>query len=236
MKKVTRFIPLVILILLFLIAHKFKLTEYLNYVTLKTYHLELTTWVNNNLLLAIIIFSITYILLVAASIPGATLGTIVGGFLFGNLSGTIIVLISATIGATCLYLAVKLALGDYISKRIGTRVKFMEKHFHENSFYYLLSLRLLPIAPFFLVNLAAGIFAVTFRNFFVATILGMIPATFVYVNMGSSLNTAFLKPGNQFEIAALLTPQIIFAFILLAIISIVPIVWKQIRRSKPHDN
>lgn len=229
MNKFWRFFPLILIIILFSIAHKYKISDYLTYATLKQYHIQLANWVNSHFILAIIIFSLCYILIVAASIPGATIGTLIGGFLFGSILGTFIIVVSATIGATCLFLAVKLALGEYITKKIGSKVKFMERHFHKHSFYYLLSLRLLPIAPFFLINLAAGIFAVPFKNFFFATFFGIIPGTFVYANVGASLNSVFMHSGNELNPGSFLNLQIIIAFALLGVISIIPALIKQYR-------
>lgn len=231
LKKLLRYLPLILIIVLFVIAYKYNINHYLNYATLKQYHIELSDWVNSHFVLAICLFMLAYILVVVASIPGATICTLVGGFLFGSILGTLFVVISATIGATLLFMAVKLALGDVVARKIGGKVKFMEQHFKDNAFFYLLSLRFLPVAPFFLINLAAGLFAIRLRDFFFATLLGIIPGSFIYVNIGASLNTIFAKPGDTFNFSSLVSPQILIAFALLGLISIIPVIIKQRKRT-----
>ncbi|HLX54214.1 MAG TPA: VTT domain-containing protein, partial [Aquella sp.] len=154
--------------------------------------------------------------------------------LFGSILGTALVVISATIGATILMVAIKLALGEVVAQKIGARVKGMESNFKHNAFFYVLSMRFLPIVPFFLINLAAGIFNMKIIPFFIATLIGIIPGTFVYVNIGANLNVVFNQPGDSFSLSSVITPNIIIAFSLLALLSLLPTVVKKVRNK--HAN
>lgn len=227
MRKYFRFIPIVIIAVLIVVFLKSGLTQYLNYVTLKQYHLQLVEYVNMHFALTILIFSLCYIIVVICSIPGATFFTLLGGLLFGSILGTAVVVISATVGATILLIAIKLAFGDFVSKKIGKRVSFMESSFKDNAFFYLLSMRLLPVMPFFIINLAAGIFNMEVMTFFWATLLGIIPGSFVYVNIGANLNNLFNQSGNNFVISSFITPGIIIAFSLLAVLSLLPVIFRK---------
>jgi len=232
LRKLCRFIPIAAIAILILIAIKFHLTHYLNYATLKKYHLQLTNYVDEHFFLTLLVFCLSYILIVASSIPGATFLTLLGGFLFGSILATTAVIISATIGATVLMSAIKLVLGEVSAKKIGSKVKGMENKFRHNAFFYVLSMRFLPIVPFFLISLAAGIFNMKIVPFFIATLIGIIPATFVYVNIGANLNKAFNQSGNSFSIYSVITPNIIIAFSLLAVLSLMPLIIKKVSNKR----
>ncbi len=226
MQKIHRFLPIILVVILIAVLLNSGLIRYLNYQTLKEYHLQLVTYVQEHFWLTMVLFCFSYILIVMASIPGATFFTLLGGLLFGSMLGTVVVVISATVGATLLVMAIKLALGEMVARKIGAKVKFMENNFKHNAFFYLLSLRFLPVVPFFLINLAAGIFNINSGTFFLATLIGIIPGSFVYVNIGANLNTLFNQPGNNFVLSSFITPQIITAFGLLAILSLLPVIFR----------
>lgn len=232
MKKTIRFIPILLIIVLLIVAFKCNVSSYLNFKTLKVHHLELINYVNEHFITAMLVFSSAYIILVVTSFPGATFFSLLSGFLFGSTLGTVLVVIAATIGATLLFLAVRLALGDIIRNRFGYRVQFMEKNLEQNAFFYLLSLRLMPIMPFWLINLVAGIFNIKFRDFIITTFLGIIPGAFVYVNIGSSLTTIF-GMNDDFKVSSLVNPNILIALMLLALLSIIPAI---IKSKKKVDN
>lgn len=226
MKRFYRVIPLLLIVILFFIAYKLQLTDHLNFANLKKHYLQLANYVDLHFGLSVFIFCLIYILVVVTSIPGATILSLLGGFLFGSILGTVLAITCATIGATLLFLAVKIALGEIVSNKIGNQVRFFKKNLEANSLYYLLSLRLLPIFPFFLINLACGIVNISLRNFVIATFFGIIPGTFVYVNIGSSLNSVFEQSSNTFQISSLISPQIIIALVLVGILSLIPVIIK----------
>lgn len=235
MKNLKRFIPLSIIAIIIITAIKFNIMQYLNFASLQQHHTQLALYVQNHYFLSISIFCICYIVLVTASIPGASIFSLLAGFLFGSIIGTSLVVTSATIGATLLLIAVKLAFGESVAAKIGSKVKFMETNFKQNAFYYLLSLRFLPIMPFWLINLAAGIFNVKLRDFILATFLGIIPGTFVYVNIGSSLTSIFAQNSNEFKLSSLISPQILLALTLLGVISFIPVIAKSLKKGKTSD-
>ena len=234
MKNLKRFIPLIIIIGIIFVAISFNIMHYLNFASLQQYHTQLAGYLQNNYLLSIVIFCISYIVLVTASIPGASILSLLAGFLFGNVIGTSLVVTSATIGATLLVIAVQLAFGESVAAKIGSKVQFMETNFKQNAFYYLLSLRFLPIMPFWLINLAAGIFNVRLRDFILATFLGIIPGTFVYVNIGSSLTSIFAQNSSEFKLRTLISPQILLALTLLGLISFIPVIVKSLKKGKTN--
>lgn len=235
MKQLKRYIPIIIIGGIILLAIKFNLLHYLNFATLQQYHTQLALYVQDNYWLSIVIFCISYIIVVMTSIPGASIFSLLGGFLFGSIIGTSLVVISATIGATLLVIAVQLAFGESVAAKIGAKVKFMETNFRQNAFYYLLSLRFIPVMPFWLVNLAAGIFNIKLRDFILATFLGIIPGTFVYVNIGASLTGVFAQNSAEFKLSTLVSPQILIALTLLGIISFIPAIVKSLKKGKNND-
>lgn len=232
MRKIYRFLPIAAVAILILIAIKFHLTHYLTYATLKKYHLQLASYVNEHFIMALLVFCLSYILIVASSMPGTIFLTLLSGFLFSGILGTALVAISATVGATILMVAIKLALGELITKKIGAKVKNMEKNFKENAFFYVLSMRFFPMVPFFLISIAAGIFDMEVIPFFIATLIGIIPGTFIYVNIGANLSMAFNQPGDTFSISSVITPSIIIAFSLLAILSLLPLIIRKNRNKR----
>lgn len=232
MKKFTRAIPLIIIAGVIIFAIKLNILHYLSFAALQEYHQQLAHYVENNFAISIVVFCLFYIVVVATSIPGALFVSLLGGFLFGTLLGTLLVVSSATIGATLLVIAVQLAFGESVAAKIGSKVKFMETNLQQNAFFYLLSLRFLPVVPFWLVNLAAGIFNIKLRDFMLATFIGIIPGTFVYVNIGASLTSVFAQNSTKFKLSGLVSPQILIALTLLGVISFIPAIIKSLKKRK----
>ena len=141
---------------------------------------------------------------------------------------------SATIGATLLVIAVKLAFGESVAAKIGSKVKFMETNFKTECFLLSLSLRFLPIMPFWLINLAAGIFNVKLRDFYFSYFFGNNSRTFVYVNIGASLTTIFAQNSSEFKLSSPISPQILLALTLLGIISFIPVIIKSLKKGKTN--
>ncbi|MCZ6589912.1 MAG: VTT domain-containing protein, partial [Alphaproteobacteria bacterium] len=167
----------------------------------------------------------------ALAIPGALVLTIAGGFLFGTLWGTVWVVIGATAGASLLFLVARTALGEALRARAGPMLKKIEAGFGANAFSYLLSLRLLPIFPFFIVNVVPAFVGVPLRTFVLATVLGIIPGSFVFASVGAGLGSAFemvMEP----TLASAITPEIIIALVSLAILALLPIVWKKLKAGR----
>lgn len=219
---------MLIIVILSIAVLAFDFHHYFNVETFKTHQKSLYGFILHNLFLSIIIYVVTYVSVVVLSIPGATFMTLVGGFLFGQWMGTCMVVFSATLGASLLFLSAKMASADLLSKKVGSLSKKMQDGFLENAFSYLLTLRLIPLFPFFAVNLAAALFQIPFRTFFIGTFLGIVPGTFVYVSMGVALREVIQKP--SFSLKVILEPKILLAFIGLGVLSLLPVFYKKLKK------
>jgi uncharacterized membrane protein YdjX (TVP38/TMEM64 family) len=232
--KSMRWIPLFLLILGLSLAIYFRLYTYLSFASLQKHHAFLAQWTHEHYLLSVCCFIAIYIISVAISIPGAVFLTLISGFLFGLFWGTIYVVFSATIGAMVLFLAINTAFGEWLTQRAGDRIKKMELGFKQHAFNYLLTLRLIPIFPFWLINIAAALLNVSTRTFLTATFIGIIPGSFIYVSIGSGLNHLF-DTGQAPNLTIIFTPPILLPLIGLAILSLIPVFYKKNRARKKHD-
>jgi len=205
--------------------YAFGLNDYLNFESLRENRAALLNYVENYGAASALAFALIYIVCVAFSLPGAAFLTITGGFLFGPMLSVIYVVVAATIGATILFLIAKTTLGDAFEARMGPWLKKMERGFQENALSYLLVLRLIPLVPFFVVNLVPAFLGVKLRTFFFATLIGIVPGTFVYAQVGVGLGSIF-SGGQAFSASAILTPDVVFAMVGLAVLSLVPVLYK----------
>ncbi len=211
--------------------YAFGLDAYLNFDVLRDNREALLDLVQQNGVTAALLFSALYIVVVAFSLPGGAFLTIAGGFLFGPFLGTGYVVISATIGATLLFLIAKTAIGDTFRRRMGPALQKMEAGFRENAFSYLLVLRLIPLFPFFVVNLVPAFLGVSLRTYVLATLIGIIPGTVVFAQVGAGLGSIF-DSGASFTVSGILTPDIILALSGLALLSLAPILYKKLRAKR----
>jgi uncharacterized membrane protein YdjX (TVP38/TMEM64 family) len=198
---------------------------------------------------AIVAFTAIYAATVALSLPGAAVLTLAGGFLFGWLWGAIASVIAATIGAIVIFLIARSALGEPLAARAGPWLAKLRAGFQEDAFSYLLFLRLVPIFPFWLVNLAPALLGVGLGTYALATLIGIIPGSFAYSIAGRGLDTVIAaqraahqsclaKMGSDaedlcpfvLEPKALLTPGLIAAFVALGLVALIPIAIKRFRR------
>ena len=208
------------------------LNKYLTLDVLKDNREALGSWVQTHQIEAVIYFVIIYALVVAFSLPIASLFTITGGLLFGTVFGTIWVVIGATTGATLTFLAAKAAIGDSLRRRFGQRFKAMEDGLRTSAFSYLLVLRLVPLFPFWLVNLAPAFFGVRTRTYVAATLIGIVPGSFVYASVGTGLNALF-DAGQNPDLSIILKPQFIVPIVGLALLALVPVLYRSLSSSKP---
>lgn len=221
-----RLMPLLILVIALLVFFATGLHRYFSFSTLKMQREQLLAWTNKNHGIAAISYIAIYIIAAAISIPGATILTLIGGFLFGLWLGTLYVVISATIGACLIFLAAKTALSDLLKRKAGKFINKLEKEFKANSMNYLLFMRLIPIFPFWLINILAGLFGVTLTTFFITTFLGIIPGSFIYVSVGNGLG-AILAEGKTPDLSIIFKPAVLLPLLGLAILSLAPIIYKK---------
>jgi uncharacterized membrane protein YdjX (TVP38/TMEM64 family) len=160
--------------------------------------------------------------LVALSVPGAAVMTIAGGFLFGTWTGAVCAVIGATLGATALFVAARAGLGG-LTRRAGRFAAKLEAGFRADAFSYLLVLRLVPIFPFWLVNLVPALVGVRLATFVLATFLGIIPGSFVYASLGSGLGSVVEEP----DLAIVFEPRVLLPVVGLALLALIPVGYKR---------
>ena len=146
-------------------------------------------FVNQHRMMSVVAFVVIYIVTVAVSLPGATFLTVTGGFLFGLVTGAVAAEIGATVGAALIFLVARTALGEPLLRRAGPRARQLARGFRDDAFSYLLFLRLVPVFPFFLVNLVPAFAGVHLRSFVTATAIGVIPAVVVFSLAGTGLDS-----------------------------------------------
>jgi len=231
--KLARWFFLGIFLLLIAAVLYFHLYRYLSFQTLQHYRNQLIAWTTQHYVLTVISFIVIYMLAVALSVPGAIFLTLTGGFLFGMVWGTFYVVIGATLGAILIFLLVKSLLGEWLAKRAHGWIAKMEQGFRQNAFSYLLMLRLIPIFPFWLVNIVPALLNVKLRTFIYATALGIIPGSFVYAWVGHGMG--YLLDRNQApNLGIILTPPILLPLLALALLSLVPVIYQR-WQGKKHE-
>ena len=209
----------------------------------------LRSFIESNLLLSLAAFVALYAVTVALSLPGGAVLTIAGGFLFGWVLGGITSVVAATLGAIVVFVIAKSALSDVLQARAGPWLSRFRDGFHEDAFSYLLFLRLVPVFPFWLVNLAPGLLGVPFATYVVTTFLGIIPGTFAFSLAGNGLDSVIAAQqaahqsclakageGGQescpqgLDPSAFLTPELIAGLAALGIVALIPVAVKWFRR------
>jgi uncharacterized membrane protein YdjX (TVP38/TMEM64 family) len=223
-----RLIPVGVLVLGLVAFFVFDLDRFLSFEALRENRAALLNWVDTYGIVAALIYMLIYAVAIAFSLPGGAVLTITGGFLFGSVWGTACVIFAATAGATALFLIAKTSFGDALRAKAGPALQRMQDGFQEGALSYLLVLRLVPLFPFFLVNLVPAFLGVSLRVYVIGTFIGIIPGTFVFATVGAGLGSVF-DQGGEFSAAGILTPQIITALIGLAVLALIPVVYKKIK-------
>lgn len=226
-----RFGPLAMLVVAIAAFFALGLDDWLSFRALRDNRDALQAFVAERYILAVVAFISIYAAATALSVPGATVLTVTGGFLFGNLQGTAWAVIGATIGATLVFLAARSALGDALRRRTGGWIKRLEDGFRENAFSYLLFLRLVPLFPFFVVNLAPAFLGVRLGTYVAATFVGIIPGGFVYAQVGHGLDSIF-QAGGEPDLGDIFTADVIAAFVGLGLLALLPVAVRRIRRRR----
>lgn len=171
-------------------------------------------------------FIAIYVVQTALSLPGAAILSLAAGAIFGALLGTVYAVIGATIGAVLAFLVTRYLFHDAVERKFGEKLAKLNRELDQAGLNYLLFLRLVPVFPFFLINLAAGLTKMPLRTFFFGTLIGIIPGGFVYVNAGASLASIT----STREIASL---RVLGSFALLGLFALVPVVYRKFRDRGP---
>ena len=203
--------------------------EVLNFETLRTQSGFLQEFVEAHYIRAVAFYMCAYILITAFSLPMALPMTLFGGFLFGAYSGTFYTTASATIGAVLIFLAARYALSDWFGQKVEGILHRLKDGFNENAFAYLLTLRLIPLFPFWAVNIVPALLSVPLRIFTLSTFIGIIPATFVFTLAGSGLSEVFLSQ-SEFSLSSVITPKLLLALTGLGILALLPVLWKKFKK------
>ena len=199
----------------------FDLGRFLSLESLKANRDHLLAFTEDNYTAAVGLFILLYIAVTGLSLPGATILTLAGGFVFGAVPATLYVNIGATTGATLAFVAARYVLRDSVEQKFGRWLEPLQQGFAKNAFSYLLTLRLIPLFPFFVVNLVSGLTRVSVGTYVAATALGIIPGSFVYAYAGRQVGTI----NSLKEIAS---PQVLGAFVLLGAFALAPLLYKKL--------
>jgi uncharacterized membrane protein YdjX (TVP38/TMEM64 family) len=198
----------------------FDLDRFLSLEALQANRDRLLGFADGHYASAVGLFIFAYCTVVGLSLPGGAIMTLAGGFLFGSALGTLYVNVGATTGATLAFLAARYLLRDWVERKFGSRLSPFQEGFAKNSFSYLLTLRLIPLFPFFLVNMLSGLTRVPIGTYVAATALGIIPGSFVFAYAGRQLGTI-----NSLK--EIVSPNVLFAFTLLGLLALVPVLYKK---------
>jgi len=202
----------------------FDLGRYFTLNALKDNKDSLRGFTETNYALTAALFVLIYCVQTALSLPGATILTLAGGFLFGTFTGGFFVNIGATSGAALAFLASRYLFKETVERKFGKKLGSMQEGFENNAFNYLLTLRLIPLFPFFLVNLASGLTRIKLPTYILATAIGILPGSLVYSNAGKQLGTI-----NSLKDIA--SPGVMGAFVLLGLLSMVPVLFNKWKSS-----
>jgi uncharacterized membrane protein YdjX (TVP38/TMEM64 family) len=220
----------------------------LSFETIGANYDQLRTFIDKNLFTALAAYMLAYIVVVALSLPGALIMTLSGGLLFGWQLGAPAAIIAATIGGTILFMVAKTSFGDELAAKAGPWLARLSAGFKENALSYLLFLRLVPVFPFFVVNLAPALLGVPLSTFVLGTFLGIIPGTFAYAFAGAGLGSVVAaqnavhagclarmasEPGltcpYTIDTSHLVTRELVAAFAVLGVVALIPVVLKKWR-------
>ena len=239
-----RLLPLAVIVLFAFVAFWVAGDKGISLESLVRHRAIINDFVSQHRVISLLTFVVIYIVTVAVSLPGATFLTVTGGFLFGLAAGAVAAEIGATVGATIIFLIARTALGEPLLRQAGPRARQLAKGFRDDAFNYLLFLRLVPIFPFFLVNLGPAFANVHLRSFVTATAIGVIPAVVVFSLAGTGLDSVIAAQQDAyhrcvasgegtclmaFDPSDVLTPQLIAALVGLGLLALIPVVAKRWR-------
>lgn len=223
-----RFWPVLLILLGFALFVALGGPRWLSFEALAENRADLLGFVADWGLAAFAVYIVLYALSVAFSLPGAIWLTIGGGFLFGAIGGGLAAVVGATIGAIAIFVAARHAFADLLRARAGPWLQRFEAGFNKDALSYLFALRLVPVFPFFIVNLAPAFLGVRLRDYAIATFFGIMPGTFVYAWLGDGVG-AVIDEGEVPDLSIIFNPQVIGPLIGLAGLALIPVVWRRFK-------
>ncbi len=228
-----QYLPLIVIAVVAVVG-ALTLRDYLSFEVLRDNREALIAFRDRNYAMTVLTFITVYVLIVAFSLPGAAIGTLTGGFLFGTGLGTIINITGATIGAVLIFQAARMGLGDKLKERMDASeglVSKIKKGIDENQWSMLFFIRLVPVVPFFVANLVPAFVGVSTHRFLISTFLGIIPGSLVYTSVGAGLGEVFAK-GETPNLGIIFEPHILLPILGLTALSLLPIILKAVTGKK----
>jgi len=228
-----RRLPLIAILVVALIG-AFLLRDVLTFETLREQRETLLAFRDANYLLTVGVFILAYVTIVAFSLPGATIATLTGGFLFATFPGVLFNVTGATLGAICIFLAARWGLGERLAARMEASegsVKRIKDGIDENQWSMLFLIRLVPAVPFFVANLVPALVGVPLSRFAISTFFGIIPGALVYTSVGAGLGEVFAR-GETPDLGIIFTPPILLPILGLSLLAALPILIKALRGRK----
>jgi uncharacterized membrane protein YdjX (TVP38/TMEM64 family) len=224
-------LPLITILAVALIG-AFTLRDHLSFETLAANREALLAFRDANYLLTVLVFILAYVVIVAFSLPGATIATLTGGFLFATFPGVLFNVTAATLGAIAIFLAARWGLGDRLAARMehsDGAVKRIKDGIDENQWSVLFMIRLVPAVPFFIANLIPAFVGVPLHRFAISTFLGIIPGALVYTSVGAGLGEVFAR-GEAPDLGIIFEPHVLLPILGLAALSAMPMVLKLFKK------
>ncbi|MBR9843921.1 MAG: TVP38/TMEM64 family protein [Rhodobacteraceae bacterium] len=228
-----RILPLVLILVVAGIG-ALTLGDQLSFESLRDNRADLLAFRDSHYGAAVLAFMAAYVVIVAFSLPGATVATLTGGFLFGVFPGAFYNIAAATIGATLIFLAARWGLGERLAARMDAsegRVKRIKAALDENQWSVLFLIRLVPAVPFFVANLLPAFVGVPLVRFVISTFVGIIPGGVVYTSVGAGLGEVFER-GEAPNLGVIFEPQILLPLLGLCALAALPLVLKALRGGK----
>lgn len=238
LRTAARYLPLLILLLALVTVLLSGGSRFLSFDALQQNDAALRAFVEAHWMEAILLFIAVYAAVTAISIPGAVVLTLAGGYLFGTWAGGLATVIGATLGAIAIFYAVRTSLGESLRRRAassGGRLKSIIDGVAAGAFGYILTLRLIPLVPFWLVNVAAGIAHAPPRAYALATLFGIMPASFIYSGIGAGIGT-LIQRGDAIDLRSLATPQILLPLAGLGLLSLAATIYRQRRTARAETS
>jgi uncharacterized membrane protein YdjX (TVP38/TMEM64 family) len=226
-----RFLPVAILLLGLVLFLLLGLGRHFSFEALSRNHAELTAWVAANGGLAALLFVLAYAAAIAFSLPIGMLVTPLAGYLFGPWLGAFLAVIGATLGAIAVFLAARTAFYDLFHARAGTALARFEQGFRRDGFSYLLCLRLVPIFPFWLVNIVPALLGMRLDRFALGTLIGIVPGCIVYSSVGAGFGV-LIDRGEAPDLGVIFQARIMLPLLGLAVLSLVPVIYARLKDRK----
>ncbi|MFO7921423.1 MAG: VTT domain-containing protein [Nioella sp.] len=210
------------------------LGDYLTFDTLRENREALLDFRDAHYVAVVAAYMAIYVLIVAFSLPGATIATLTGGFLFGLFPGVFFILVSATIGATIIFLAARFGFGEALSARMDAssgRVRRISEAIRENELSALFLIRLVPLVPFFVANVLPAFVGVSLHRYLFTTFFGIMPGTAVYTWVGAGLGAVFAR-GDTPDLSIIFEPMVLGPILGLCALALLPVILKALRGRK----